>query len=142
MFKGAVIMLGLSALAIGGMIYLAGPDVTGNAFASILRIAAPDTPQLNGLKGADVDSELRFYAVLWCAFGAMALWGVRNLPERMHILRLMLLVFWIGGVGRMVSYFAVGAPHPLFIVLMWIEIALPPLLIALSFRKAASGSAS
>jgi hypothetical protein len=51
----------------------------------------------------------------------------------------MLVVFWLGGVGRVISYFAVGAPHPLFSVLMWIEIALPIALLALSYRsKAAS----
>ena len=128
-------LLGLAALLIGGMIFVIGPDATGKIFAAVLRIALPGTPSLDGLVGADVDSEMRFYAVLWMAYGGFALWVVRDLPNRMNLLRLMLLVFWLGGLGRVLSYFAVGAPHPLFLVLMWVEIALPPVLIALSYKS-------
>lgn len=129
-------LLGLAALVIGGMIFAIGPDATGKIFAAVLRVALPGTPQLAGLVGADVDSEMRFYAVLWMAFGGVALWVARDLPKRMNLLRLMLGIFWLGGLGRVVSYFAVGAPHPLFLVLMWIEIALPLVLIALSYGRA------
>jgi hypothetical protein len=134
-------LLGLAALVIGGMIFVIGPDATGQVFAAVLRVAVPGTPQLAGLVGADVDSEMRFYSVLWMTYGGVALWVVRDLPKRMALLRLMLGVFWLGGLGRVISYFAVGAPHPLFLVLMWIEIALPLVLIALSYKsaKAASG---
>lgn len=129
-------LLGVAALVVGGMIFAIGPDATGKIFAAVLRVALPGTPQLAGLVGADVDSEMRFYAVLWMAFGGVALWVARDLPKRMNLLRLMLGIFWLGGLGRVVSYFAVGAPHPLFLVLMWIEIALPLVLIALSYGRA------
>jgi hypothetical protein len=130
----AVSFLGLAALLIGGMIFVIGPDATGQIFAAVLRVALPETPQLDGLVGADVDSEMRFYAVLWMAYGGVAMWVVRALPKRMNLLRAMLGVFWLGGLGRVLSYFAIGAPHPLFLVLMWVEIALPPVLIALSYQ--------
>jgi len=129
-------LLGLAALVIGGMIFAIGPDATGQVFAAVLRVVLPGTPQLAGLVGADVDSEMRFYAVLWMAYGGLALWVVRDLPKRMNLLRLMLGIFWLGGLGRVISYFAVGAPHPLFLVLMWIEITLPFVLIALSYKSA------
>ena len=129
-------LLGVAALVVGGMIFAIGPDATGKIFAAVLRVALPGTPQLAGLVGADVDSEMRFYAVLWMAYGGVALWVARDLPKRMNLLRLMLGIFWLGGLGRVVSYFAVGAPHPLFLVLMWIEIALPLVLIALSYGRA------
>lgn len=139
MLRIAFSLLGLAALVIGGMIFVVGPEVTGQTFAAMLGVAARGTPRLTGLSGADIDSEMRFYAVLWMAYGGAALWVARGLPERMRLLRLMLVVFWLGGVGRVISYFAVGAPHPLFSVLMWIEIALPIALLALSYRsKAAS----
>jgi hypothetical protein len=128
-------VLGLAAMLIGGMIFVIGPDATGQNFAAVLRIALPGTPSLDGLVGADIDSEMRFYAVLWMAYGGLALWVVRDLPNQMKMLRLMLCVFWLGGLGRVLSYFAVGAPHPLFLVLMWVEIALPPVLIALSYTS-------
>jgi hypothetical protein len=55
----------------------------------------------------------------------------------MTLLRLMLGIFLLGGIGRVISYFAVGAPHPLFVVLMWIEVAASPALLALSFMRGA-----
>ena len=133
-------MLGFAALMIGGLIFVVGPAMTGELFAAMLRLVVPDTPPLTGLGGPDVDSEMRFYAVLWIAYGGTALWVARAIPERMRLLRLMLLIFWLGGVGRLVSYFAVGAPHALFILLMWIEIALPVVLLALSYRRTAAAS--
>lgn len=128
-------LLGLAALVIGGMDFAVGPEATGGIFAALLRVIAPATPPLDGLSGANIDTEMRFYAVLWMAYGGVALWVVRALPERIAILRLMLGVFWLGGVGRIISYFAVGAPHPLFVVLMWIEMVLPPVLLALSYAS-------
>lgn len=139
-FRIAVSLLGVTALVIGAMDFAMGPEATGDAFAALLRAVAPETPNLMGLSGANIDSEMRFYAVLWMAYGAVALWVARALPERIALLRLLLVVFWMGGLGRVISYFAVGAPHPLFVVLMWIEIALPPVLIALSYKRAKGAS--
>jgi len=51
------------------------------------------------------------------------------------LLRLMLCVFLLGGIGRAISFFVVGAPHLLFVVLMCIEIVLPACLMILSFAN-------
>jgi hypothetical protein len=136
MLRIAFSLLGVAALAIGGMIFLIGPASTAAAFAALLKIALPETPRVAGLDGADVDSELRFYAALWMAYGGTAVWVAQQLPQRIGLLRLMLGVFWLGGLGRVISFLAIGAPHPLFVTLMWIEIVLPPVLLALSYRRA------
>jgi hypothetical protein len=136
MLRIAFTLLGVAAILIGSSIFLAGPDWTGQMFVLALRAVAPETPTLEGLHHANVDSELRFYAALWFAYGALALWVARDLPERVQWLRIMLAVFLLGGVGRAISWVAVGAPHPLFQLLMLIEIALPPALIALSYNTA------
>jgi len=128
--------LGLAALIIGAMIFALGPNTTGQVFAAMLRVVIPSAPPLSGLGGANIDSEMRFYAALWMAYGGTALWVARALEMRIHLLRLMLFVFFLGGVGRGISYLIAGAPHLLFVALMWIEIGLPPLLIALSYRGA------
>lgn len=135
MLKMAFSALGIAAIAIGGLIFAFGPEATGRIFTAVLQLMAPETAPVTGLGGADIDSEMRFYAALWMAYGVVALWVARALPQRIAILRIMLGVFWLGGLGRVISYFAVGAPHPLFALLMWIEIALPPLLIGLSLQK-------
>jgi hypothetical protein len=125
-------LLGLAALAIGLMNFMLGPGATAGAFADMLRLGAPDLPPMSGLAVANADSEMRFYSVLWMAYGAIALWVVRDHPRRMGVLRGMLAIFWLGGLGRVISHFAAGPPHLLFQVLMWIELVLPPALFALS----------
>lgn len=136
--KIAFSLLGLAALAIGGMIFVMGPQATGQIFVAAVRVVSPDVSPLIAMTGADIDSEMRFYAVLWMAYGAIALWVARALTQRIVLLRLMLCIFLLGGVGRAISFFVVGAPHLLFIVLMWIEIVLPPVLLILSLRPAVS----
>jgi hypothetical protein len=131
--------LGSKALIIGGLIFLIGRAVSGEIFTTMLRLFMSDAPPSVGLSGAD--SEMRFYAVLWIACGGVALQVSRARQERMRLLRWMLLIVWLGGIGRVISYFAVGAPHPLFIVRMWIEIVLPIVLLVLTHPGAKAASA-
>lgn len=131
--KIAFSLLGATAMAIGGSIFVIGPQATGQIFAAVLHVVSPDLSPLIALTGADIDSEMRFYSVLWMAYGAIALWVAQALPQRVVLLRLMLCLFLLGGIGRAISYFVVGAPHLLFVVLMWIEIVLSPVLMLLSF---------
>lgn len=116
------------------MIFAIGPQATGQIFADALQAVFRDTPRQIALGGADVDNEMRFYAVLWMAYGGVAVWVVRSLHERVALLRVMLCIFMLGGLGRAVSYLAVGASHLLFVVLMWIELVLPPVPLLLSLR--------
>jgi hypothetical protein len=43
-------------------------------------------------------------------------------------------VFFLGGIGRLISWMAVGAPHPFFLSLMAAELGLPLILIFLWLR--------
>lgn len=128
-------LLALAALAIGAMIFTLGPSVTAAAFATVLSLIAQTPDSVDGLSGANIDSEMRFYSVLWIAYGGLALWVVNSLEARLAWLRVMLAIFLLGGIGRVISHFTVGAPHPLFTVLMCVELALPPFLIALSYAR-------
>ena len=40
-------------------------------------------------------------------------------------------LFFVGGLGRALSYAAVGAPHPAFVMQMATELILPPVFLAL-----------
>jgi hypothetical protein len=130
----AIVLLAGAALLIGGLIFVLGPSATGDAFTTALQVVAPDVAPLTGLRGPDIDSEMRFYAVLFIAYGGAGFWALRAFQERLGLVRLMLAIFMLGGLGRAVSYVSVGAPHPLFILLMWIELLAPPILLALSLK--------
>lgn len=127
--------LGASAAAIGAAIFLLGPAAVGRAFAmalAALGLAAPP-PRLDG---ADIDSEMRFYAVFWIAYGVFLLRAARR-PWGPEIPPLMGLVF-AGGVGRLLSLAAFGPPHPLFQLLAAIELILPAAVLALRRLKPAA----
>lgn len=77
---------------------------------------------------AIMDSEDRFYATLFLGFGAALIWCSRDLAARSQPFGALLLVFFLGGISRIISAFAVGMPSPLFIILGGLELILPPLL--------------
>jgi hypothetical protein len=78
-----------------------------------------------------MDSELRFYAPFWGTYGFLVIAVARDLKRLGRWVPWLALVFFLGGVGRAISIAAVGAPHPVFVVLMAIELLLPPILVAL-----------
>lgn len=75
---------------------------------------------------ATMDSEDRFYATLFCGFGAAIIWCGAAPHARSKALTALLALFFLGGVSRIISAIAVGMPSDLFIVLTTIELALPP----------------
>jgi hypothetical protein len=121
-------VLGVAAVAICLSIFFTGAQATAwqaeNAFNA-----------LTGGRGlseawpATMDSELRFYAAFWGAYGVLLIylaWHVRRLGRFVPWLA---AVFFLGGVGRALSLAAVGAPHRFFVVLMGIELGLPLVLV-------------
>jgi hypothetical protein len=74
------------------------------------------------------DSEDRFYAAMFMGFGAALIWCSRDLHVRAQAFNALMLVFFIGGIARVVSALQLGLPHPLFSFLGALELVLPPLL--------------
>ena len=58
-------------------------------------------------------------------------WTARDLVARLSLVPWLAGVFFVGGVGRALSYAAVGAPHPFFLLLMALELTTPLLLAGL-----------
>ncbi len=124
-------VLGASAVGIGLSMMFLGAETTADFFAAIIvvLVSAPDLPE--GFSSPDVDSELRFYAVFWIAYGVILIRTAGDLPLNLYLVPWLAGLFFAGGVGRLLSLWSVGQPHPLFIVLMIVELALPPLLVLL-----------
>ena len=85
---------------------------------------------------ATMDSEDRFYAVFFLAYGAALLWCARDVAGRARQVRLLMAIFFLGGVARIVSMLQAGLPHPFFVTMTAIELLLPPLLAWLAGRTA------
>lgn len=123
--------LGIAAILIGLSNWLLGPEATASFFFRLLASVDPSASAPARFGAADIDSELRFYAVFWIAYGVLLVDTARNLAARMDRAPWLLGAFFLGGVGRLASAVSVGPPNSLFTVLMAIELCLPPLLLAL-----------
>lgn len=77
---------------------------------------------------ATMDSEDRFYATLFLGFGAALIWCSRALQHRGDVLKFLLLIFFLGGLARLVSALQVGPPNTFFQVMWALELLLPPII--------------
>jgi hypothetical protein len=132
--RALLAVLGASALGIALSDILLGGTATAAVFEHLYDV-------LTGWRGPDsepwpatMDSELRFYAAMWGAYGIALLAVARDLPRRMNLVPWLAAAFFVGGLGRAMSHTAVGAPHPLFTLLMGIELVTPPVMVGLWWR--------
>jgi hypothetical protein len=72
-----------------------------------------------------MDSEDRFYATLFMAYGAALLWCIKDIEQKNKVVYFLTLTFFVGGLARLVSMAAVGLPNAFFIVMTVLELLLP-----------------
>lgn len=101
---------------------------------NVLVGGAPAIPGATTGVEASVDNELRFFAVFWMAYGAFCVWVARNIKQQHFFIPYIALVFLLGGVGRLISYFMVGPPASILIPAMVLEFVLPVIIYGL-YRK-------
>ncbi len=81
-----------------------------------------------------MDSEDRFYATLFLAYGAALLWCVREVEHKARVVYFLMLTFFVGGLARIVSMLTVGLPNTFFIVMTVLELGLPIILAYMQFH--------
>ncbi len=118
-------LLGVSAIAIGLMVVVFGPDATARIFSDIIGMAIGSTPYVGGLEHVNVDSEMRFFSVFWIAYGAVLLWLSTRLVTHAKWVYAAIALFFSGGVARLFSLASLGWPDPLLVGLMTIELTGP-----------------
>jgi hypothetical protein len=124
-------VLGGAAVAIAFAILVFGPTQTAWAFERLFALATGWRGPPGEPWPSTMDSEVRFYAALWGAFGLVAIDTARHLRSKGRRIPWLMLAFFAGGVGRVISWIAVGPPHPFFSTLMVTELALPPVVFLL-----------
>lgn len=127
LLQAGLYFIGFAAVLIGGAIAGLGIEPVGRFFTSIINLLL-DAGPLDDLGAPNDDSELRFYSVFFVTYGVILIQTARNLMQHGHRVPLLLGLFFAGGVARLLSFLMVGKPHALFILLMGIELMLPPLL--------------
>lgn len=96
-------------------------------------------PGADGLLGAELplelqkdpvlDSQNRFYGVVFALYGALFWLVATDLQRYRPVLRCVLWVFFAGGLARVVSAMIVGYPGPWVAALAVTELVLPPILL-------------
>jgi hypothetical protein len=132
--QGLMITLGVAAIIIGSMIFVLGGGITGHLTEVTFNSLTGVNHYLTGPYSPTVESEMRFYAPFWIAYGGLLIYVARDLASRGFWIPLLCAVFFAGGAGRAISFFTSGPPHPAFTVLMVIELVLPLVFIALWAR--------
>jgi hypothetical protein len=84
----------------------------------------------------DVDSNYRFFAAFWLGAGVLLLWIVPRVESAVAPLRAVTGLVFLGGLARLISMAAVGVPSPMFLGLLALELAAPPILILWQSRLA------
>jgi Domain of unknown function (DUF4345) len=92
----------------------------------------PGRPQA----GAEVESELRFYAGFYVAFGLAALHTAPRAEREPGAVRALAGAVLLAGVARANAWRATGAPDPAQRALLAIELAAPPLLLGAQAQAA------
>ena len=78
-----------------------------------------------GAISPSVDSELRFFAAWYVGAGGLLLWTVPRVEREGGLIRGLCAAVLLAALGRVVSLVVAGRPHPLYLVLMAIEFAIP-----------------
>jgi hypothetical protein len=85
---------------------------------------------------ATMAGEDRFFAGLLLCYGVALLWCARDVQHKRVYLNLLAVVFFGGGIGRLVAVVVDGAPHPFYVAMLVVELALPPLMVVAANRVA------
>lgn len=83
-----------------------------------------------------VESELRFYAAFYVAYGVVALQVAPRADRDTAAVRALAGALFLAGLARAGGWLAVGRPHGLQRGLLVIELAAPPLVVAWQRRVA------
>ena len=75
-----------------------------------------------------LDSQSRFYGVAFTLNGVLLLLCASDLRKHATVLRCLLWVFFAAGVARLVSVANYGVPPPPILVLLAIELVVPPVI--------------
>ncbi len=87
---------------------------------------------------ATMDSEDRFYATLFGAYGVALLWSVGGIEGKSRLVYFLAAAFFVGGVARLVSMMAVGRPNSFFVAMTALELVIPVVMVFMQSRLSRS----
>jgi Domain of unknown function (DUF4345) len=133
--SSAMMRLASSRRALRGLFYLGGVVATTAGLDTVIR-GARSLPSQR-LANPTVESELRFYAAFYSAYGLAVLRVAPSADRDATGVRALAAALLFAGVARATGWRAAGRPHPLQRALLVAELTGPPLVVAWQARVAA-----
>jgi hypothetical protein len=122
--------------ALRALFYVGGVVATTAGLDTVLR-GVRSLPS-ERVANPSVESELRFYAAFYVAYGLVALRVAPRADSDTTAVRGLAGALFLAGTARAVGWRAAGKPHVLQRALLVIELASPPLIVLWHDRLAAS----
>jgi Domain of unknown function (DUF4345) len=124
-------------MALRGLLYLGGAVATTAGLHTVIT----GVRSLPGRQAASapVESELRFYAAFYVAYGLAALRIAPRADRDAEAVRALAGALFLAGLARAGGWLASGPPHPLQRALLAIELAAPPAIVAWQARLPSPG---
>ncbi|MEV5652557.1 DUF4345 domain-containing protein [Nocardia sp. NPDC052254] len=97
-----------------------------------------------GPVNATIDSDMRFYAVLFGAYGLAVMWCARDVERKATAIDLLGAIFFAGGLARLLAWVATGQPNWFYVLMTPVELVIPIvnyLLVRVVRKEAAAGPA-
>ena len=80
------------------------------------------------------DGEDRFFAGLLLCYGVALLWCARDVQRKRVYINVLAAAFFVGGIGRLLAIILAGVPHPFYVAMLVLELALPSLMVLVARR--------
>lgn len=78
-----------------------------------------------GSVNATIDSDMRFYALLFMVYGLALVWCARDVETKALPINLLSLIFFVGGLTRILAWAATGKPNWFYVLMIPVELVLP-----------------
>jgi hypothetical protein len=124
----------MSRVALRALFYAGGVVATAAGLHTVMA-GARSLPH-HGPANPSVESELRFYAAFYAAYGLVALRTAPRADRDTATVRALAGALFLAGLGRAGGWLAVGRPHRLQLALLVMELAAPPSVVAWQARLA------
>jgi hypothetical protein len=76
-----------------------------------------------------LDSTFRFYSGIWFGLGFFMIYIIPSIEKHQFSLRIISIMIFLGGIGRLLSIFTLAAPPFIFITFTVLELLFPLLLL-------------
>jgi hypothetical protein len=94
-----------------------------------------------GPVNATIDADMRFYAVLFAAYGLAVAWCAQDVETKGLPINLLGSIFFAGGLARLLAWAATGEPNWFYVLMIPVELVIPIInyfLVRVVCRPAAS----